>query len=166
MHGLGPTWVRTERHALRSATALRAGLRRHRRLRDLAWEKALAYFADKAMPDNIKQTAMAGAVGEGPSAEFWGFIDVWHKMPKMSDIEANPDKVPVPDEAAQRYAVAVAISGTLTPKNTRPFTTYLRRMDPEFGVLAWQLAMKRDPTVSGTQDFIDFSKEFRAIFAR
>jgi hypothetical protein len=131
-----------------------------------SWEKALTYFADSSMPDHIKQTAMAGAVGEGPSAEFWGFIDVWQKMPKMSDIEANPDKVPVPDEAPQRYAVAVAISGTLTPKNTRPFTTYLRRMDPEFGVLAWQLAMKRDPTVSGTQDFIDFSKEFRAIFAR
>jgi hypothetical protein len=131
-----------------------------------SWKKALTYFADQQMPDHIKQAAMTGAVGEGPAAEFWGFVDVWAKMPKMSDIEAKPDSVPVPGEAAMRYAVAVAISGTLTPKNTGPFSMYLERMDPEFAVLAWQLGMRRDPTISGTQDFIAFSKKYRAIFAR
>jgi hypothetical protein len=130
------------------------------------WEKALTYYADGAMPEHIKQASMAGAVGEGPAAEFWGFVDVWGKMPKMSDIEANPDKVPVPEEAAMRYAVSVAISGTMTPKNTAPFNTYLQKMDPEFGVLAWQLALKRDATVCGTKEFIDFSKKYRSIFAR
>jgi hypothetical protein len=39
-------------------------------------------------------------------------------------------------------------------------------MDPEFGVLAWQLALKRDATVCGTKEFIDFSKKYRSIFAR
>jgi hypothetical protein len=131
-----------------------------------SWRKALTYYADKSMPEHIKQAAMAGAIGEGPAAEFWGFVDVWGKMPKMSDIEATPEKVAVPTEAAMRYAVAVAISGTMTPKNTAPFATYLGRMDPEFAVLAWQLAMRRDPSVSGTKEFIDFSKQYRAIFAR
>lgn len=131
-----------------------------------SWHKALIYYADASMPDNIKQAAMAGAVGEGPAAEFWGFVDVWSKMPKMSDIEANPDKVPVPEEAAMRYAVSVAISGTMNLKNIAPFNVYLQKMDPEFGVLAWQLALKRDPTVCGSKEFIDFSKKFRSIFAR
>lgn len=131
-----------------------------------SWKKALNYYADAGMPDHIKQASMAGAIGEGPAAEFWGFVDVWGKMPKMSDIEAKPEEVPVPSEAAMRYAVAVAVSGTMTPKNTGPFSIYLQRMDPEFAVLAWQLALRRDPTVSGTKDFIDFSKKYRAIFAR
>jgi hypothetical protein len=130
------------------------------------WEKALTYYADPQMPEHIKQASMAGAVGEGPSAEFWGFVDVWGKMPKMSDIEANPNKVPVPEEAAMRYAVSVAISGTMNIKNIPPFATYLQRMDPEFGVLSWQLALKRDPTVCGSKEFIDFSKKYRSIFAR
>jgi hypothetical protein len=94
------------------------------------WEKALTYYADGAMPEHIKQASMAGAVGEGPSAEFWGFVDVWGKMPKMSDIEANPDKVPVPEEAAMRYAVSVAISGTMNPRTSAPFATYLQRWTP------------------------------------
>lgn len=130
------------------------------------WEKALNYYADAKMPDHIKQASMTGAVGEGPAAEFWGFVDVWAKMPKMSDIEAKPDKIPVPEEAAMRYAVAVAVSGTMTPKNIPSFAIFLDRMDPEFGVLAWQLALKRDATVCGTKEFIDFSKKYRSIFAR
>lgn len=131
-----------------------------------SWHKALTYYADKTMPEHIKQASMAGAIGEGPAAEFWGFVDVWGKMPKMSDIEKNPDKVPVPEEAAMRYAVAVAISSEMNPKNIPPFSTFLQRMDPEFGVLSWQLALKRDPNVCGTKEFIDFSKKYRSIFAR
>jgi hypothetical protein len=131
-----------------------------------SWKKALTYYADAKMPEHVKQAAMSGAIGMGPAAEFWGFVDVWGKMPKMEDIEAKPDKVPVPEEAAMRYAVAVAISGTMTPKNIPPFHTYLQRMDPEFAVLAWQLALRRDATVSGTKEFIEFSKKYRSIFAR
>lgn len=129
------------------------------------WEKALKYYSDARMPDHVKQAAMTGAIGEGPAAEFWGFVDVWGKMPKMSDIEANPDKVPVPDEAAMRYAVAVAISGSMTVRNAGPFSSYLLRMDPEFAVLAWQLAIKRDKMVTAASEFIAFAKKFRAIFA-
>lgn len=131
-----------------------------------SWKKALQYFADASMPDHTKSTAMAGAVGEGPAAEFWGFVDVWQKMPKMTDIVANPTTVPVPDEAAMRYAVAVAISGTMNVKNVGPLCIYLNRMDPEFGVLTWQLAMRRDVSISGTKECIDFAKKYREIFAR
>ena len=131
-----------------------------------SWKKALTYYADAKMPDHVKQAAMSGAIGEGPAAEFWGFVDVWGKMPRMEEIEAKPDKVPVPDEAAMRYAVAVAVSGAMTPKTVPPFHIYLQRMDPEFAVLAWQLALRRDATVSATKEFIEFSKKFRAIFAR
>lgn len=131
-----------------------------------SWRKALTYYADASMPDHTKQASMAGAIGEGPAAEFWGFVDVWLKMPKMSDIIAKPGTTPVPEEAAMRYAVSVAVSGTLDHKTVTPLSTYLERMDPEFGVLAWQLALRRDPTISGTAEFITFSKKYRAIFAR
>lgn len=130
------------------------------------WEKALRYYADPKLPEDIKQAAMAGAIGQGPAAEFWGFVDVYQKIPKMSAIEKGPSTVKVPDEAAMRYAVAVAISGHITPKNVTPFATYLARMDPEFGVLAWQLALRRDKDMCTTKEFLDFSKKFRSIFAR
>jgi len=129
------------------------------------WTKALRYFADAGVPDDVKQAAMAGAIGDGPAAEFWGFVDVWHKMIPMAEIERNPSGVKLPEEAGMRYAVTIAVSGTMTPENVAPFSIFLKRMDPEFGVLAWQLAMKRDIALCGTKEFVDFAKQYRAIFA-
>lgn len=130
------------------------------------WQKALNYYADDKMPDHVKQAAMSGAIGQGVAAEFWGFVDVWQRIPKISEIEANPDKVPVPEEASQRYAIAVSVSSNMTFKNAGPLAIYLNRMDPEFSVLAWQLAVRRDATVCGSREYLDFAKKYRSIFAR
>ncbi len=130
------------------------------------WEKALRYFAKDSIPTDIKQAAMTGAVGEGPANEFWGFVDIWHKMIPMSKIEADPEGCELPKEAAMRYAVSVAVSGTMTKKNTKPFNTYLMRMDPEFSILAWQLAISRDIELTGTNEFVTFSKKYREVLQR
>ena len=128
------------------------------------WVKAASYFADSAMPEHIKQAAMAGAVGEGPSAEFWGFVDVWQKMTPLSKILADPDGVELPKEAAMRYATTVAVSGAMAGKTIAAVSAYLLRLDPEFSILAWQLAIRRDRTVSATKEFISFSKKYNHLF--
>lgn len=130
------------------------------------WEKALRYFADTAMPENIKQAAMAGAIGQGPSAEFWGFVDVYQKIPTIQQIEKSPDKTRVPEDAPQRYAVAVMISGHLEARNVKALGTYLERMDPEFSILAWQLALKRNQTLATLPEFLTFSKKLRVVWTR
>lgn len=127
------------------------------------WVKALKYF-DSPMREDIKQAAMAGAIGVGPSAEFWGFVNVWHKMPDIKDIEANPKIAPLPDEPAMNYAVAVNISGNMNKTNADRFMVYLSRISAEFVVLAWQLAVRRDSKLFETQAFLDFSKKYKAVF--
>ena len=107
---------------------------------------------------------MAGAVGEGPSAEFWGFVDVWQKMTPLSKILADPEGVELPKEAAMRYATTVAVSGAMTDKTIAAANTYLLRLDPEFSILAWQLAIRRDRVVAATKEFITFSKKYSALF--
>jgi hypothetical protein len=62
--------------------------------------------------------------------------------------------------------VAVAISSALDKKRVAPLNTYLQRMDPEFAIMAWQLAIRRDEQLIVTSEFVDFSKKFRSIFAR
>jgi hypothetical protein len=130
------------------------------------WEKALRYYADSSMPEDIKMAAMQGAVGSGPTAEFWAFVDVYQKIPSLDSIVKDPQKVKVPEEANMRYAVAVAISSALDKKRVAPLNTYLQRMDPEFAIMAWQLAIRRDEQLIVTSEFVDFSKKFRSIFAR
>jgi hypothetical protein len=129
------------------------------------WEKALTYYADPRCPSTSSRRPCPVRSVRVRAAEFWGFVDVWAKMPKMSDIEANPDKVPVPEEAAMRYAVSVAISGTMTPKNTAPFAPTCSGWTPS-SVCSLAAGAQARPDVCGTKEFIDFSKKYRAIFAR
>ena len=126
-------------------------------------EKMLRYFmAD--MPVHIKQAAMAGAVGDGIAAEFWGFVDIWQKMIPLSQIIKDPHGTPVPEELSMCYAVAVNISGSLTRKNAAPLCAYLSRLSPEFEVLAWQLAMKRDPDIHKASEFTAHAKRLKAVY--
>jgi hypothetical protein len=129
------------------------------------WVKALRYFANDTMPNSVKQAAIAGAVGEGPAAEFWGFVEIWKNMVSMAEIEAHPKTTELPKETAMCYAVAVAISGHMSTKNVAPLHTYLSRMDPEFVVMAWQLAVKRDPSLFSVPEFLKLATEFKAVFS-
>jgi len=129
------------------------------------WDKAMKYYADTTMTHRTKQIAMAGAVGDGAAAEFWGFVDVWAKVKDyMPRILKDPETVELPDEPSMTYAITVAVSGSLDNKNVSTYHKFLCRLDPEFTVLAWQLAVKRDDKLFATKEFIDFSKRFKVVF--
>jgi hypothetical protein len=129
------------------------------------WEKALRYFADTTLPNELRIAAMAGAVGDGPTDEFWGFVDVYEKIKGLiPQIMKDPVKAEVPQERSLMYAVTVALSGTMTLKSTKNIYAYLTRLDPEFVILAWMLAVKRDDSLYGAPEYIDFSKQYKAVF--
>jgi hypothetical protein len=129
------------------------------------WVKALKYYAS-SMPKDAKIAAMAGAVGDGPANEFWGFVDIYSKIKDLvPSILSNPEKADVPEERSLMYAVTVALSGQMDTKTTANIHKYLLRLDSEFVVLAWMLATKRDEALYGTPEFMDFSKKFKAVFS-
>jgi len=127
------------------------------------WAKALRYFAAD-MPETVKQTAITGAVGEGPAAEFMGFVSVWESIVPVTDIIADPEGVPLPEELSTRYATAINVSGSMTTENAGALHKFLQRLDPEYVVLAWQLAVKRDEALFTTSEFMSFSETYRAVF--
>jgi hypothetical protein len=128
------------------------------------WEKALRYFADDQMPDAIKAAAIAGVVGEGVGAQFLGFVKVYRQLPSKDRILKDPRTAPVPDEASARYATAVSLSGHLDTTTSTALCAYMQRLDPEFTVLFWQLATKRDDTLHGLPEYIAFARTHAALF--
>jgi hypothetical protein len=103
------------------------------------WEKAGHYFSNGAIPED---------------------------MISIAQIEKDPEGVPVPDRAEVLYAVTVGISGALEHKNSKPLNTFLKRLAPEFSILAWQLAIRRNRQLVGCPEFIEISKLYRSIFAQ
>lgn len=128
-----------------------------------SWVKALRYYAS-GMPAAIKQTAIVGAIGEGPAAEFMGFADVWQSMIPIKAIIADPAGVALPEDLSMTYAVAISVSGAMTVDNTPQLHAFLQRLSPEYAVMAWQLAVKRDEALFTTDQFMSFSTQYRAVF--
>jgi hypothetical protein len=130
------------------------------------WVKAFKYYKS-TMPIDIKQAAMEGAVGTGPAAEFWGFIDIWQKIVPLSQIIKDPTGTPVPEDAAMKYASSINVSGAMDLAKKHELAalhTYLSRFDPEFAVMGWQLAIKRDRKLLQAKEFVSFAKQSKAIF--
>lgn len=128
-----------------------------------SWMQAFRVYASNA-PDEAKRIAISGWVGEGPAVEFWGFIDNMRHVVPISTILRDPTGAPLPEELSMRYATAVSVSGAMQPDNIKALHTYLKRMDPEFLILAWQLGLKRDNTLLSTPQFVELATRYRALF--
>lgn len=130
-----------------------------------SWQDALEIYADTTMPHDIKLAGMAGSIGDGPTQEFFGFVEIYSKIKTLvPSIMKDPERAPLPDERSLCYAVTVALSGDMDAKNTGIIHRYLQRLDAEFVVLAWMLATKRDPKIYTTPEYIQFSKQYKAVF--
>lgn len=127
-------------------------------------ERAWSYYADDAMPERVKEAAMAGAVGDGVAAEAWGFIRIWRSLTPVKEIIKHPLDIKIPDEASVQYAMAVSVSGALDRATAKPLCAFLNRMAPEFNVLAWQLAIKRDREMFDTQEYLEFAQTYQRLF--
>ena len=128
------------------------------------WEWALRDYADDELPGNIMRAALIGTIGEGPALEFLAFTEVWSKMIPLSEILADPMKARIPEELSACYAVAINVSGAMAVGPNLPkLHAYLMRLDPEFAVMAWQLAVKRESGLLTTPEFVAFAKEYKQI---
>ncbi len=94
-----------------------------------------------------------GAVGEGPAAEFVGYLRIFRKLPNPDNILINPTTAEVPTDPATLYALSGAIAQRATVANFDRVCTYSERMPPEFSVLTISYAARKNPDLANTQAF-------------
>jgi hypothetical protein len=128
------------------------------------WFSAVEIWRDKRLDPVIKEAAMIGAIGEGPAVEFLAYVDVWEALPSIEKIIAHPDTYAVPEELSIRYATAMHVSEKMTLGNVDKLHVYLKRFTAEFVVMAWQLAVARDPTLFDANAYMDYAKRFREVY--
>jgi hypothetical protein len=93
-----------------------------------------------AIPSELEFETFKGAIGEGPAAEFMGFLKVFRKLPNPDAIILNPTSYPVPDlkdkEASSvLYALVGALVNRTSPDNFARILQYVQRMPGEFTAL-------------------------------
>lgn len=131
-----------------------------------SWEYAFEFHMDKEMPEDTRIAAMAGAVGESRVIQFTAFCEMYGSLPSIDKIIADPDGIALPHEMDRRYAMAVHVSGHMSKENVGQLHKFLDRMDPEFVVLAWTLAIQRDDMITDSDAFLHhYAPRYRALFS-
>lgn len=136
-----------------------------------SWEfvsKLLQTFPDINSP--ILHAMIAGAVGEGPVAEFLSFCKMYAKLPDIDAIFLNPKKAVIPTEVSVLWAVVTSISSRVTPDNVDKIVIYFNRITdeagkPEYSVAAMkelQLVDEKRPDnmkISKTRSYIEWASK-------
>lgn len=127
-----------------------------------SWHMAANLVATKP-PFDILMDMLNGTVGNGPAAEFAGFMQVWHNMPNIDGILLDPHGAPVPDDAATMFAVSAALASRAVPDNMDAICAYLERVPPEFGVLTIKDTQRRNPKCMMTKAFVQWANKNAAL---
>jgi MoxR-like ATPase len=134
--------------------------------RAFATPRSWAFVSDvmAATPDRLLQRVAAGCVGDGPAAEFVGFLRLYGSLPDADAVLADPAAAPVPREPAALYALIGALVERVRadPGKAGAFARYGARLPDEFGVLAVRDAVSADRTLAAHPDVQRWVAEARS----
>lgn len=88
-------------------------------------------------PSHLVHRVAAGCVGDGPAAEFHGFLRVYQQLPDIDLILANPKGAHVPTEPDVLCSVVGALVEKVRKDKTRvnSFVGYVTRLQDEYSML-------------------------------
>lgn len=113
-----------------------------------SWHVASDVIATKPAHD-VLFDILNGTLGEGPAAEFIGFMQVWAGMPSIDGILLDPAQAKVPEDAATLFAVTAALANRMHPDTASQVCQYLERVPEEFSVLCMRDSLRRAGPDSG-----------------
>ena len=102
-------------------------------------------------PTELLHPVTAGCVGDGPAAEFLGFLRLFRELPDLDDVLAKPMAASVPREPAVLYAlVGALVEKCRTAKAPLAnFVAYALRLPDEFTLLALRDAVAVNAKLAG-----------------
>jgi hypothetical protein len=112
-------------------------------------------FAKSNDPDQVKFECIKGTVGDGPGAEYWGFLKMIDQLPTIEEIRVAPEKTKVPgeDQPSARHAITTLLGAHAGETTFEAFFKYMQRMDKEFQCVYVRDAIRREPKLRTNRAF-------------
>jgi hypothetical protein len=99
-----------------------------------------------------------GDVGEGPAAEFLGFVKIARDCPSPDSIILDPTGADVPTKKpAALFAIMGALAHKATPDNFERIMKYVKRVPAEFSVLFVRDSIRLNPKIQTCKAFIQWA---------
>jgi len=117
-----------------------------------------------ATPADLLHAVVAECVGDGPAAEFAGFLQLFRELPDVDACLTAPATTPVPREPAVLYALVGALvercrQGAAPLAN---FVAYATRLPDEFAMLAVRDALALNPKLAALPAVQTWVRDARA----
>lgn len=84
------------------------------------------------IPADAELEVFKGAVGEGPAAEFVGFLRTFRHLPSLKSILADPKGVEVPTKSNVLFALAASMAHNCKEDNFDTMMVFVERMPTEY----------------------------------
>ena len=99
----------------------------------------------KVMDFNSKDLlpTLAGTISEGVAREFLSFCEIYDDLPKMKDIEANPETIRVPQMPSILFALIGSIANIINEDNATGLMKFVNRLPKEFQVFCIREIVRR-----------------------
>jgi hypothetical protein len=110
------------------------------------WEFLSRLIKNKPIEDR-HLGRLAGTIGQGTAIEFLTFVKLYDKLPKLPDILANPQAVPVPAEASAKYATMFMLVEHADLQNIDPIVEYIKKFGLDQQIVFSRSLNARDRTI-------------------
>lgn len=135
-----------------------------------SWHFVSNILQAKSLPVDLLATMIKGTVGEGPVAEFMGFLKVFDKLPNIDSIMLNPKTAAIPTDPATLYAVVTTLSQAASADNIGKLSAYFNRLTdeagrPDFSILAMKEISARDKNnkIAQTRPWIEWAAKHSSM---
>ena len=125
------------------------------------WAKVSTKLDMGHSPEN-EAVGIEGLVGQGPAAEFLGFLRTYRKIGNLDlqEIIDDPENAPVPDDPTSVYAIACHLGRKAKRETLGAFITFLNRCSPEYAIKAVTDAVQRDEDLKCSEAYLRFKRDF------
>ena len=96
---------------------------------------------------SLYQRTISGFVGDGPAAEYVGYLNVVNELPDFSALIKDPEHYPISDKLNIVYATLMKLIDMIDTKGAKKadidnILLYISRTQPELRAYAWQEMMR------------------------
>lgn len=110
-----------------------------------SWERVNSILDWKLDPV-CEQEAIAGQVGMGACADFYGYKKIYETCPDVDELIRNPALAAISEDPAINYAICANLAFRMNKENGKNILAYLERLDEkEYVAFAMKDAMSRNP---------------------
>lgn len=117
------------------------------------------------LPADLRRIALAGMIGEKESGCLQAYIEVFSKLPKLSEIVAAPMTTLIPDQIDSKFAVGAVCAGGATVSNFGPIVKYLSRLGaPEIEANSITTAVRKDAKIATHPEYVAWALKNKEVF--